>query len=148
MPPESDWQMPTPAYSRPSPSRSPLPVSQLQEIDIQLSILRGQLLAIDDPIQQETPAREEEEENLPPVDGEDEQVQPTAILGLLGTGRGRYTRYKVSWSDGSQTANSAGEISELAPDLLRAWRRANATKNNRNSRNRKRNESGSDSGGL
>lgn len=68
----------------------------------------------------------------------EEGVQAVEILGLLGTGRGRHTRYTVRWSDGRHTGNSAGEIQRVAPELLRSWRRANSTQNNRNSRERKR----------
>lgn len=158
MPSQND--LPTPTYSTPrSPSPLPYPVayyanstltnleapsslptsSALQQPSqqniIEINPLKNQLRDIDQPVVceagHETPDIEPEEQL-------EEGVNPVEILGLLGTGRGRHTKYSVRWSDGRFTVNTSEEIASVAPHLLRRWRRANATQNNKKSRENKR----------
>lgn len=121
-------------------SRSPeAPVSHvddLQVVQMELGILRDQIWVLDQPelqvVEYEEPVDQEEY-----ADPFDQDLHPQEILRIL-CGRGRHTEYLVRWSDGEQTVNSAAQITDFAPDLLLKWRRANATANNRRSRERRR----------
>lgn len=106
---------------------------------MEIGILRLQLIVFDDPTLH-IPATADDAFAI--VDEEEEEehgANPVAILRIFH-GRGRNTKYLVEWSDGRLTINSAPQISDFAPELLRSWRRANATRNNRLSRERKRSQ--------
>lgn len=158
LPPSQD-DRPAPSYASPSPrqNQQTSPLSQvprlsqesqlsqptpsnLQDVQMQLSIFQIQLESLD-LIQEGGDDVEEDEdddevtiiEERGPID-----LEPVEVLGRIGTGRGRHTRYRVLWSDGSMTFNGVREVEELAMDLLLRWRRANATENNRRSREKAR----------
>lgn len=129
------------------PSQDDRPLSQtrsdLQEVQMQLGIFQNQIESLNT-IQEagEEAEEDDEEEDLEEFelgdDSEVEIIEPVEVVGRIGTGRGPHTRYRVRWSDGSMTFNKANEVKRIAPALLARWQRANATQNNRNSREKLR----------
>ena len=71
-------------------------------------------------------------------EAEEITARPTAIIDLVGTGRGPNTKYRILWSDGIQTFNKAADVKASIPEMLQKWQRARYTANNRKSREAKR----------
>lgn len=157
--PPSQDDRPIPTYSVPDApssqlsqlsrqSQTALMSDTLDDVQMHIGIVQSQLNSFDSPqLGGEALEHDADEGDDDSLVGEDEEEQeseavPVEVLGLVGANgrnrRGRHTQYKVLWSDGRVTVNPTAEVEEKAFELLRLWRRRNATANNARSRDNKR----------
>lgn len=90
----------------------------------------------------------DDEESCDEEEDYDPLLLPHEVETRFGTGRGRYTKYLVRWSDGSRTINGTKDVEacKLGKELLEKWRRKNRARNTANCRRRQKSSTEGNSG--
>lgn len=92
----------------------------IQDLNMRIHIISDQLSQMPSRnviFEVDSPPRHDENDS----DIEDDDLEPTVILGTWG--RGRHMRYRIGWSDGSVTINPTREVELLGTPLLESYRR-------------------------
>lgn len=107
------------------------PTPELQEVQMQISILEDQLEQVRRLPAQAQPIVEidisDNESEVSEEEESPEDLKPTFIFHHIN--RGRYTKYLVRWSDGRATLNPTREVEDIIPELLHDYRRRKNTYN-------------------
>lgn len=111
--------------------------SELQEVQMQISILEDQLRQVSQMpprtcLIEEVLISDNESANSESDDDELGRSRPLRIIGHLNLGR--HTKYRVLWSDGCETINPTKEIELKDPQMLLEYRRRKGTENVRRHR--------------
>ena len=116
------------------------PFGELQEVQMQISILEHQLeLAAEMPARNQPSNDINLDDNVSIASYDDDAIvrQPLDIIGDIG--RGRHTKYIIQWSDGTETVNKTRDVQNCAPRLLETYRRRIRARNTRLCRQNKKN---------
>lgn len=114
-------------------------IPDLQEVQMQITILENQLRAADQLPARTQPLDKIELSDNESVASEDEDPvtrQPVDIVGDIG--RGQNIKYVIKWSDGTETLNRTRDVQRCAPVLLEIYRRRIRARNTRICREKKK----------
>lgn len=95
--------------------------SQLQELNMHINIIKGQIQTMDTPRHRASSPTFSETSDIELIEiDDDDDDEPEEVEGHVG--KGRHARYIVRWNSGQKTLNPTVEVEALARDLLLKYR--------------------------
>lgn len=95
--------------------------SQLQELNMHINIIKGQIQSMETPRQRASSPTFSESSDIELIEiDDDDDDEPEKVEGHVG--KGPYARYIIRWKSGQKTLNPTDEVEALAKDLLLKYR--------------------------